>query len=845
MLNAGGNVLLGFTLEAQDAMSGILDKATAAVARLREGLGKLDAISMRAQAGLATLGLSLFNAGRGFLEGAFDLAAKVGGPFEEAMQQAQYWTGATEDQFRDMHEAVFSAKNALLGFNATDAAKALQDLSRETGNAREALDQLEPALLLAGITSRSAEAGAKQLHQTLRVFAIEGKDAGETVDRIAVAAKLFHTPAGEMADAIGRTARGAKVMGASMTDAAVTMGILKSGSRSLGESAMMRMGNAKVSAALEKIAPGAKNADGSLRPLPAVLGLIADNTLKLTETEQKNALTKAFGARAAGDMLRSMKDLAKGIDDGQGHLLKGSEAVKYLYEQMQNSEGAARKMRDAMLDNFLGQEKVMKAAIESLKTGIAGPLASALKPVVALFADATAKAVEFFAKIDPKTKTFIAQAVLLAGVLVTVLGAAFVFLGGPATLAVLALVAAGAALYEAYQTNLGGFADWVHDTFDRVALAFRALSSLFSKGGLSLDLFDALQKDPALMNFVLNVYVWVQRAINFFKGLGEGFAAGIQRVKPHFDAFVASLEKLAAKFGIVVGAVDPIANGNAFTGAGEQGRSLGEKLADVAGIVADLAGKVADVIGGIVDFGRMLDNNVGIVNLFKGALAALAAVKLAQAAAGVAEFGKALLTANPYVLAATAAVIALTAAYTRFHELEEKYGKGKGMAAWWMNAKHNLGITSDAEYWKQRDEMGGKGDARDQPGTYAYAHRMEKAFGGPGVPGVDLPPAPPSTPVPVEPLASMPPPAEPLASMPPPESPVPASMPAVAAAEPPAEAVGPLQSVADAVRAVADRPIVVESRSTLVCDGEVLTTIVERHQASQADRSGVPVAPPP
>ncbi len=828
-------------------MSGVLDGANEAVRRLHEGIGRLDSASGRAMASLAGVGGALFSAGRGFLEGAFKMA-ESGAPFEQAMHDVERYSKATEAGMVEMNEAVFSSKNALMGFNAADSALALKELSRETGSVKGALDQLEPALLLAGIAGKSAEGGAKGLGVLLRSFHVEGKDAGEAVDRLAVGAKQFHVTAAEMEGSLGRVARGAQVVGASMTDAVITLGLMRSGLPTLGQAAaaanmaFMRMGDAKVSAALKKIGVDTKDAHGALLPLPAVLGQLAEKTEKMTDAERASALGKAFGARSAGAMTAAIKDLQKGVEDSTGHVHKGADAVKYLYEQMAHSEGAARRSRDAMLDTFAGQEKVIKASVESIKTGLAAPLAGALKPIVGAVADGLAKVVEFFASVDQPTKTFVAQAVLVAGVVVTVLGAAFMVLGGPATLAVLALAAAGGALFEAYRTNLGGFADWVHDTVGRATLAFRALASLLSKGGMSLDLFEELRADPSLMAFVLNVFVWVNKAKAWFGGLADGFSEGVARIKPALDALGVALSDLAARFGFVSGAVDPLANGTALTAAEANGKSLGEQLALVAEAAAKVATVVVELVDGAVQLAKFVGGAVDPVTALKVAFAAFVALKFASMVSGFASFTSSLASGNPAIAATTLAILALSAAYSTYSSLQEKYGKDKAGAAWWMNAKHNLGVTDDSEYWKQRNAMGGKGDPASIPGTYEYAHRSEAAYGGDDSSRA-LPAAPPpaATYGPPEPNSStaVPLPAPPTGGD---GSPFPAGE--AAGGEQVGPTVAALQGAADAVRASSSRPMTLTSSTTIVLDSEVLATKMDEYRANQSDRGGVPLAPP-
>jgi TP901 family phage tail tape measure protein len=608
-LNGNGGIGLGITLQVDDLASGVLDKATEAVARLEKGLDRLDRQSQKTATSVASVGKAIFNAGRGFLEGAWKLASGAGGELEAATHEIEHFGKATSEQMLDVNEAIFSSQNALMGFTALDSAKALKALAIETGDAQKALDQLSPALLYAGITGKSGEAGVKAMTAAMRMFPQEGKDAGEVVDRLAVSSELFHLKASEMSDALGRAGPAAQAVGASMTDTAITIGLMRTGMGNLSKTSMAAMAalrgmaNPKFGSTLKGIGIDAKDAAGNAKSLPTIMGELADKVGKTgTITDKtRDAMRKAFGPQALPGLTAAIKDLAKGVTDSNGVLHKGADAVQYYYDKMHDNEGAARALLDAQLDTFKGQEKVLNSVITSLKQGLSAPLASALKPAVRELALAGAKILEYFSKMDPETKTFIAQATLLAGVLVTVLGAAFIFLGGPAALAVGALIAIGAALFAAYHQNLGGFADFVDTSVKRVMLVFRALASLFTHdGGLSKGLFDELSNDPGLLNFVLNVYVAFNKVKAFVMGFVDGFQAGLARVQPVFDALADSFKRVAQAFGFMSDEVDVDKNAASLKSAGEAGKWFGDMLANAASVIARVFTAALDILSGFL-----------------------------------------------------------------------------------------------------------------------------------------------------------------------------------------------------------------------------------------------------
>ena len=856
-LNGNGGIGLGITLQVDDLASGVLDKTTEAVARLEKGLDRLekgldrldrlDRQSKKTAISVASVGKAIFNAGRGFLEAAWKLASGAGGELEAATHEIEHFGKATSEQMLDVNEAIFSSQNALMGFTALDSAKALKALAIETGDAQKALDQLSPALLYAGITGKSGEAGVKAMTAAMRMFPQEGKDAGEVVDRLAVSSELFHVKASEMSDALGRAGPAARAVGASMTDTAITIGLMRTGMGNLGKTSMATMAalrgmaNPKFGSTLKGIGIAAKDAAGNAKSLPTIMGELADKVGKTgTITDKtRDAMRKAFGPQALPGLTAAIKDLAKGVTDSNGVLHKGADAVQYYYDKMQNNEGAARALLDAQLNTFKGQEKVLNSVITSLKQGLSAPLASALKPAVRELALAGAKILEYFSKMDPETKTFIAQATLLAGVLVTVLGAAFIFLGGPAALAVGALIAVGAALFAAYHQNLGGFADIVDSTLGRAMLAFRVFASLFThNGGLNKGLFKELSKDPSLMEFVINVWVTFNKVKEFVKGLVEGFQSGVAKIRPALDGLGTAVKNLAEKFGIMSGAVDPLANGNALKRAGANGRNFGEQLAKIAEVAVKLATKLIELAGWVVDLGKKLFSGIDPVYAIKGVFIAFAAVKFFQIATGLKAIGAALGASNPAILAATIAVAGLLIAYK---ELDDYRAKQRAIENGLIADEHKKELES------RKAELARKGGFNPQgptlaPGAGVMLPDDQMPFsmfsqnrGGLAMPNwlpmgggtaaiTGLPPAA-VTPVP--------------GAMPVPTVPGAADMPAVAGAEAGAADRGSLLAgMTDVMKNTKPAPVNVTTTIEAHVDEGVLFSAHKRFTTDQADRDG-------
>ena len=71
---------------------------------------------------------------------------------------------------------------------------------------------------------------------------------------------------------------------------------------------------------------------------------------------------------------------------------------------------------------------------------------------------------------------------------------------------------------------------------------------LFEQGGFSGAVRDELNRaeNRGLKDFLINVFLWVNRIRNFFSGIAAGFSAGIEAARPTLEAFMNALTRLGA-----------------------------------------------------------------------------------------------------------------------------------------------------------------------------------------------------------------------------------------------------------------------------------------------------------
>ncbi len=628
---------LGFVFDAKDLATGVMDRVSAKFIEV-EGASSRTAKAIQQNMRQFGLGLTLFGSGGAALAGATALA-NVSGLFSKELAAAGAVAGATAEELRMFESAALDAGMAT-SFDPTQAARSLGDIAQAGYSAADSVSTLIPVLQLAeGSLGKLDPSGAAGLAtQTMKAFGIEAASAGPMVDKLLKSVNLFALSADELPLAIGTAARGAGVMRQGLDETLVALGLVKNiiprveTASTAVAVAMERMVNPEVAAALKAQGVAVADAQGNFRPF---LDVVQDlgGALEKMGTEQKRSgfLVETFGTEALGGLNAIMAQLTNGIRTSSGEFVKGADAVAYLRDGFENSTGAAKEFSDALLDTFEGQKKLTSGSISTLAVLVGQPFERALKPAVSGFLAVLNGIIGAFRAMPESAKDFLARAVLVAGVLVTVLGgvlaakaafgilaaglsAAGVTAGGfvaaiaPAVgiLGVAALAVYG--LKAAVDANIGGIGDTFTAAFAKARLAWDALTQLFSQGGFSGEVLAELDKaeNMGVENFVTRIWLTVNRVQEFFRALGEAFDGAVTRAGPVIDGLVSAFEELGRALGFMQETIDPSDAGATFDAFGRAGALAGEVLGTAFAVVVEVLTAIVRVGTGVIEWIKYL-----------------------------------------------------------------------------------------------------------------------------------------------------------------------------------------------------------------------------------------------
>jgi len=106
-------------------------------------------------------------------------------------------------------------------------------------------------------------------------------------------------------------------------------------------------------------------------------------------------------------------------------------------------------------------------------------------------------------------------------------------------------------------------------------------------------------ENQGLKDFLINVFLWVNRIRNFFAGIATGFSAGIEAARPTIDAFLNALRRLGTALGFLSERDDAGTASSRFREFGLTGERVGRVLATVFELIVQAMTAVVEVAEGV------------------------------------------------------------------------------------------------------------------------------------------------------------------------------------------------------------------------------------------------------
>lgn len=373
-------------------------------------------------------------------------------------------------------------------FSAREAAGALEELVKGGVSVQDILDgAAESTLNLAAAGGVNLKDAATIAANALAQFNLDGSQMAHVSDLIAGAANASALDVGHFQQSLQAAGAVAATVGFSIDDLAQGIAIMgKAGitgsdaGTSLKTMMMSLTPSSKAAAEAMKdlgiiTADGANqffDASGKVKSMAEVAGILEAATADLTEQQKLATLQTIFGS----DAIRAAAVLAK----------EGAGGFNEMAESMGKVSAAA--VGAARMDNLNGSLKALGGSIETVQIAIGQALTPAIRQVV----ETVTGLVNRFLELSPQAQRFTAWAMVAATAVAGVSAAAFGLLAvlpsvaagfgvasaaagvvagvltGPVLLAIGAVVAAGLALYKAWDTNFLGIQETTFQVVEKV-----------------------------------------------------------------------------------------------------------------------------------------------------------------------------------------------------------------------------------------------------------------------------------------------------------------------------------------------------------------------------------------
>ncbi|WP_078428762.1 phage tail tape measure protein [Alkalihalobacterium alkalinitrilicum] len=530
--------------------------------------------------------------------GAGAAALKVGMDFEEGMSKVQALTQASENDMKRLSDQA-KELGSTTRYSATQAADAMSFLGMAGWETQEIMQGMPGLLSLAASANMELGRAADITSNIMSAFNIEASKAGQVADILAHAASNANTDVNQLGEAMTYLAPVANTLGISIEDAtAAMMGAADAGLQgSMGGRAfatsLTRL--ASPTAAMEKEMKRLKlsffDADGAMKPLPDIIENIETATAGMDEKTRAATLSTLFGAEA-------QKHWAVLLD-------QGSKALRDNSKELENSEGAAKRMADIMSDNAKGALTEFRSALEG--AGIA--LSEHMIPAFTNIVQKGTELIRKFGELDDETQ----KQIVKWGLMVAAVGPAAIVLGNLTTalggvLRIVSLVSGAIAAKGGLVAALGMLSNPVTATIAGVGLLAGGIYLLNQRSEraveVNLETAKSLIEQHAALEEATSAYESLRRQSNLtteefgrFMDIQDRINKAVS--ESEIEALQAELEELRKKSGLSNEELDKMVGLN---------NSLIEKVPEAAGHISEQGNRIVDTTGYLREYNEELAN---------------------------------------------------------------------------------------------------------------------------------------------------------------------------------------------------------------------------------------------
>lgn len=315
-----------------------------------------------------------------FVKGTID----VGSQFDVSMSQVAATMGTTVDQIQELRDFAMEM-GANTAFSASQAADALNYMALAGYDAEQSMEMLPNVLNLAASGSMELAAASDMITDSQTALGLTFEETSILVDQMAKAASTTNTSVSQMGDAILTVGGTAKNLAGGTKELNAVLGVLADNSIKGSEAgthlrnimlAMTPTTDAAV-AAFEKLNLSSYDSEGNLRALSDIFADLSTALADYTDEEKTLILSDMF----------NKTDLAS----VNALLSTSAERWGEVYGAIENASGAAEAMAATQLDNLTGDITLFQSALEGAQIVISDQLTPTLRQFVQFGSEAISR----------------------------------------------------------------------------------------------------------------------------------------------------------------------------------------------------------------------------------------------------------------------------------------------------------------------------------------------------------------------------------------------------------------------------------------------------------------------
>lgn len=294
---------------------------------------------------------------------------QTGADFEQQMAKVQAISGASGEDFNALTKKAMEM-GATTKFSAQESAQAMEYMAMAGWKTEQMINGIPGIMNLAAASGEDLASVSDIVTDSLTAFGLKASDSARFADILAKAASSSNTNVAMLGESFKYAAPAAGALGYDVRDVTTALGMMaNAGIKSTQAGTAMRAWMTRMAKptkqvydAMEDLNLSFTNADGSMKPLSALIPELQQKFSKLTEKERGQ-----YAAMLAGQ--EAMSGFLAVVNAAPGDFEK-------LSNEIYNSEGAAKSMADTMNDTLSGQMTLFKSQLEGVKISIYQALGS-------------------------------------------------------------------------------------------------------------------------------------------------------------------------------------------------------------------------------------------------------------------------------------------------------------------------------------------------------------------------------------------------------------------------------------------------------------------------------------